>query len=115
MQRQNFLGFQQIPFLAFTSTFQTLQLSTSCTIDPYCNSWTVVNLGDIWVTVNGILLKGFPPGHPELTGASTGVNGNYGEIFRGNVDVQSAQTTAGSGTTIFLCVFIQKVYVFNQG
>jgi hypothetical protein len=109
----NFLNFQQIPFLAFTTNFQELIGSTSCSIDPFCNAWEVINLGDIWVNVNGILLKGFPPGHPELTGASIGVAGQYGEIFKGNVNVQSAATTPGSGTTQFLCLFIQKTYVFD--
>jgi len=105
-----YLTFQQLPLLAYGMNYQEITESTSCTIDPFCNSWTIINLGDIWVTVNGMLLKGYPPGHPELTGASTGQNGNFGEVFKGNISVQSAVTTAGSGTTQFLVLFMQKIY-----
>jgi hypothetical protein len=67
-------------------------------------------MGDIWVNVNGILLKGYPVGHPELIGASMGATGNFGEIYRGLVQINSAESTPGSGTTEFYCIFIQKIY-----
>lgn len=105
-----FLTMNQIPFLAFNTAVYDAFDSKSIPADPFCNSWIVTNVGDIWVTVNGILLKGFPIGQPGLVGASIGVTGNYGEIYRGNINIQSAQTTAGSGTTQFHCIVIQKCY-----
>lgn len=106
----NFVQLQQIPLLQYSISSQTLNNPGSVFYDPFCNSWTIVNLGDIWVTVNGILVKGHPVGHPDLTGSSIGAQGNYGEIYKGNIQVNSAQTTTGSGSTSFLLVFIQKVY-----
>jgi hypothetical protein len=106
----NFLNQSQLPLLVYSISQQPIYDSKSIVLDPFCNSWTVVNLGDVWVTVNGMLLKGYPVGHPELTGSSIGATGNYGEIYRGLVNVNSAESTTGSGTTEFFCLFIQKIY-----
>jgi len=105
-----FLTANQIGFLGYNTSIVDCAGPRSVPAGAYCNSWTVQNLGDIWVTVNGILLKGYPIGHPELTGAATGVSGNYGEVYQGNISIQSAQTTPGSGTTDFHCVVILKSY-----
>lgn len=108
-----YLSLQQLPLLAFSINSQDVYSSDSMTLDPFCNSWTVVNLGDVWVTVNGILLKGYPPGQPGLIGGSVGCTGNFGEVYKGLVQINSAETTSGSGTTQFYCVFIQKIYSFD--
>lgn len=105
-----FVTFNQLAFLGFFTAVQDAYDSKSFPADPFCNSWTVTNVGDIWVTVNGILLKGYPIGHPDLVGASVGVTGNYGEVYKGNINIQSAQTTTGSGTTVFHVIVIQKCY-----
>jgi len=104
---------QEIGFLGYSLNHQDITASKSITLDPFCNSWTVINMGDIWVTVNGILLKGYPIGHPELTGASMGATGNFGEIYKGLVQINSAQNAPGSGTTEFFCMFIQKCYAVD--
>lgn len=109
----SYLTLQQTPLLAYSINSQDIVTSESITLDPLCNSWTVINLGDVWVNVNGMLLKGYPIGHPELTGASIGATGNYGEVYKGLVQITSAQTTPGSGTTVFYCLFIQKVYALD--
>lgn len=109
----SYLTMAQLPLLAYSFNSQDVTGSESITLDPLCNSWTVTNLGDVWVTVNGILLKGYPAGQPGLVGASLGVTGNFGEVYRGLVQINSAQNTPGSGTTQFLCLFIQKVYALD--
>lgn len=106
----NRLTENQIAFLTFGVTMNEYSAPKSVVLDPLCNSWVVQNIGDIWVTVNGILLKGHPVGHPELTGAAVGVSGNYGEVFKGILNIQSAETTPGSGSTSFLVIVIQKIY-----
>jgi hypothetical protein len=54
-------------------------------VDSQCNAWSAINTGDTLVTVNGIPLKPFPPGHPELTGAAVAIPGNKNEFFRGRI------------------------------
>jgi hypothetical protein len=54
-------------------------------IDERCNGFTAINTGDTLVTVCGIPLKPFPPGHPELTGAAVAIPGNEGEVFTGRI------------------------------
>ena len=104
------LQIHQVPFLAYSISHQDVTDSQSITLDPFCNSWTVINMGDVWVNVNGILLKGHPIGQPDLIGASLSATGNYGEIYKGLVNIQSAATTPGSGSTRMYCIIIQKTY-----
>lgn len=113
MPLPQYVSLQQLLLLAYTVNNQFLDSARSITLDAFCNSWTVVNLGNIWVNVNGMLLKGYPVGHPELVGASTGATGNYGEVYKGLVQITDARNTPGSGTTDFNLLFIQKVYVFS--
>ncbi len=42
-------------------------------VDKNCFGWMAVNKGDGLAVVDGIELKGFIPGHPELSGESTAV------------------------------------------
>jgi hypothetical protein len=72
--------------------------------DPRCNGWTAVNKGATLCIVNGIELKPFPPGHPELSGESFGVTGNLGEVFTGRITLD---ITPGAGAKLLL---IQKFY-----
>lgn len=70
-----------------------------------CNGWTAVNKGDTVVRINDIPLLPFPPGHPELSGESTGVMGNIGEVC-----VDSFKIFFDGGANPWL-VLIQKFYV----
>jgi hypothetical protein len=64
---------------------QTYTKGVEVLVEEWCNGWTAINTGDTLVTVNGIPLKPFPPGHPELTGAAVAIPGNFGELFRGRI------------------------------
>jgi hypothetical protein len=74
--------------------------------DPRCNGWTAINKGDTLVIVNGIKLKPFPPGHPELSGESFGVQGNLGETYGGVISI-----TFAAGGVAPEVMIIQKYYM----
>lgn len=44
--------------------------SRTVTVDPNCYGFILINKGADLVTVNGIKLKPYPPGQPELSGES---------------------------------------------
>jgi hypothetical protein len=44
--------------------------ATTIPVGKNCYGWRASNKGDGTVIVNNNLLKGFPPGHPELSGES---------------------------------------------
>ena len=48
----------------------TLYEGQTIPVDPRCYGFILINKGDCLVTVNGIKLKPYPPGHPELSGES---------------------------------------------
>lgn len=73
-----------------------------------CFSWNLRNEGDVSVTVNGSPLKPFPPGHPELSGESTGVDGNEGD--RADDVLTITFDTAGGGVSPFV-VLEQAIYL----
>lgn len=74
-----------IPSIEYDIIAQTYNQGGEILVDPHCNGWTAINVGDVGVTVNGIALKPFPPGHPELTGAAVAIPGNLGERFTGRI------------------------------
>lgn len=78
------------------------------TPDSKCNGWTAINKGDTLVIVNGIKLKPFPPGHPELSGESFGVQGNLGEVYTGIISIVFDATGGGVAPEVLI---IQKYYI----
>jgi len=56
-------------------------------IVPNCVDWIAINKGAVGVWVNGIFLKPFPPGHPELSGESFAVECNELEEFVGHLTI----------------------------
>ncbi len=75
-------------------------------VDARCNGWTAINTGDTLVTVNGIPLKPFPPGFPDLTGAAVAIPGNAGELFTGRIWIVFSNTPGVNP----LVTIIQKYY-----
>jgi hypothetical protein len=68
--------------LCYNQRISTYVVSTKHRLDPKCNGYVAVNIGDTLVQINQIPIK--PPVAPNLSGESTGVQGNEGEIFIGN-------------------------------
>ncbi len=74
-----------------------------------CNGFTVVNLGDTIVQINGITL--FPADDPTTDqGDSLSVGGNEGEIYKGNMKL-SFMDPVGSSPKVTI---IQKFYVDSK-
>jgi hypothetical protein len=84
---------------------QTYTQGGEIAVDANCNGWTAINTGDIGVTVCGIMLKPYPAGHPELTGAAIAIPGNKWEVFSGRIWIVFEQGGADPQVTI-----IQKFY-----
>jgi hypothetical protein len=91
----------------FNISGQVYRKAQRVPVDKCCNGWTVINKSDVEITVNGIPLKPFPAGHPELSGESFGVVGNIGEIYTGFIDIAFLTNP----TTYKDVVVIQKTYV----
>lgn len=81
--------------------------SGEVTVDPDCNGWTAINNGDQLVRVNGIPLKPFPAGHPELTGAAVAIPGNLGELYKGRIWIAFDDSLGGTNPWVSI---IQKFY-----
>jgi len=75
-------------------------------VEKNLNAFTVVNEGDGILFINGIELKPFPPGHPELTGEAVTIGGNLGEVYQGRIELRF---TAGQVTP--KAVVIKKFYI----
>ncbi len=70
-----------------------------------CNGFTVTNVGDTTVTVNGRILY---PGVPGTSiGDSVSIGGNRGEIYTGNINIKF-----GAGATPLVLVE-QKFYLLS--
>lgn len=93
-------------FAMFDIIAQTYETGGEIRVDNYCNSFTAINTGDTLVTVCGIPLKPYPPGHPELTGAAIAIPGNVGELFRGRIWIVFAPLP---GVDPSVCI-VQKYY-----
>lgn len=63
-------------------------VNTEIPVEQNCNAFTVINEGDGIAFVNGIELKPYPPGHPELTGEAVTVGGNIGEVYSGRIEIK---------------------------
>lgn len=93
-------------FLSYDIISQSYTQGQEVKVDVRCNSWTAINTGDTLVRVNGIPLKPFPAGHPELTGAAIAVPGNIGEFYQGRIWIVFDATPGVSPEV----VIIQKYY-----
>jgi hypothetical protein len=80
----------------------TVEQSRAVTPDEKCNGFTAINTGATVATVNGIPLN---PGVPGTNnGESFSLGGNFGEIFKGRIDIGF---TGGVGQLLL----IQKYYL----
>lgn len=77
--------------------------NTRVIVDERCNGFTAINKGLVDAEVNGVILK---PGTATGSGESVSFGGNFGEIFRGRIDVIFPNGAVGAN----VC-FIQKVYL----
>lgn len=68
-----------------------------------CNGYTVLNVGDSDMLVNGILLH---KGTPTSMGESITFGGNAGEVFNGRIDISFIPGGVAPMATI-----IQKIYL----
>lgn len=89
---------------------QEQRISGDVPLDSHCNSVLVINKGDTAAKINGITLKPFPPGFPNLSGESYSISGNKGEILKGNGGRLSVTFDALPGVTP-LVLIVQKYYV----
>lgn len=88
--------------LFYTIINSTFSANAKVEVDKLCNGFTVVNIGNTNMTVNGVPLA--PPIAPMLLGESTSFGGNRNEIFYGRIDIAF---TGGAGR----CIVSQKVYI----
>lgn len=85
-----------------------INVSGQYLLDKCCNGFVAVNIGDTPVRVDQIPLK--PPPLPNLTGESTGVQGNADEIFMGTNGVLPVTFINPIGANP-LVMIIEKYYV----
>lgn len=85
---------------------QAFRGSKQIAVPPKCNGWTAINKGADLVIVNGIPLKPYPPGHPELSGESLAVGGNIGEEYSGYIQADFAAAASDP-----LLVIVFKFYL----
>ena len=84
----------------------TTNKNGSITIEPRCNSITLINYGSSTVVINGVLT--LYPGTPGTnSGESISYGGNRAELFKGNIDVAFSSTVLANNRLLI----IQKVYV----
>ena len=96
--------------LCYNQLFKQYIVSAQHQLNPKCNGYVAVNIGDTLVTVNGIPLK--PPVAPNLSGESEGVQGNEGEIFVGQNGVLPIVFVNPGGVGVNQKVIIvEKYYV----
>lgn len=81
-------------------------VSQDVPVENNLNGFTVINEGDGTAFVNGIELKPYPPGRPDLTGESVSVGGNLGELYRGRIEIKFA-----TGQLFPKVVVIKKYYI----
>ena len=86
---------------------QSYYLGQEVKPDKNCNGWTAINKGDTLAWVNGVPLKPYPPGHPELSGESFGVSGNEQEVYDGRIKIVFDNSV---GTNPWI-VIVQKFYI----
>jgi hypothetical protein len=86
----------------------TFNSSGQYVLDKCCNGFVAVNIGDTLVRIQQIPLK--PPPAINLTGESTGVQGNADEIFVGTNGMLTITFVNPVGANP-LVMIIEKYYV----
>lgn len=94
-------------FVRFTTIYQSWRDFQVIPVGVNCNGYIAVNKGDVLAFVNEFPIKGFPIGHPELSGESYGVFGNLGEIYTGKIELRFDNS---AGTTPWVVIGL-KYYV----
>lgn len=90
-----------------TTNAQTYGVTQNVLVVPFCNGFTVTNVGDDPVTVNGRVLY---PGTPGTSnGDSFSFGGNFGEVYKGNISIQFAGTGVAPLVTVE-----QKFYILDN-
>ncbi len=103
---------QKIKTLPFNIIAQSYQNSQQLQLEELCNGYTAINTGDTLVYVNNVPLKPYPSGHPELSGESYTVAGNFGEVYVGaNGAISIAFVAGGAAPQVTI---IQKFYLPNN-
>lgn len=95
--------------LCYTIRATTVVQSENYQLDPKCNGYAAINEGDQIVQVFQVPIK--PPILPTLSGESTGVMGNEGEIFVGNNGVIPILFLPVAGQVNPKVVIVEKYYV----
>lgn len=89
----------------FSFRTQTLTVGGQLTIDTNCCEILVVNQGDDAAYINGLLLKPYPTGFPQLVGSSFAVDCNDDEEYDGYLEL----VFAGVGVAPLVQV-VQRFY-----
>ena len=93
----------------YSFSVQNYQVSGFYTVEPYCNGFTVTNIGNTIVQVNDQIF------YPGVIGVSLGdsrsFGGNQGEIYKGQIKV-SFQFPLGTLPNIEV---VQKIYILKAG
>jgi len=100
-KQEDLQRFDYIPMIIQESKWQN--------VEPFCNGWTVTNIGDVIVKVNDQIY------YPGVIGVSLGdsrsFGGNEGEIYKGIIKVAFQVPPGGVNPQIEL---VQKVYIFKE-
>ena len=107
-------GFSRLPFdersaFCFNEQAYSFYSSQKLVIPKLVNGYLAVNKGTTTVIVNGFPL--LPPPAVGLSGESTGLFGNIGEIYVGNNQQMDITFAAGVGGWV---VIVFKFYVPNS-
>lgn len=87
--------------LAYNITVQTYQTIQSVILDKYLNGVAVKNVGTTLLVVNTETLQ---------PGESKSIGGNYGEIYRGRLDMKFQTQAIPPPTIVNLVEVTQKFY-----
>lgn len=91
----------------FGLTCVTMTSSGPLPVQTKCYGFVFINKGDQWVYVNGVLLKGYPPGRPDLSGESFQYTDDNENGYMEKTFVVNFDTTTGGAP------FLQIVQVYK--
>ena len=95
--------------LCYTTKTTYINTAGDYKLDKKCNGYAAINIGDTIARVANTQIK--PPILPTLSGESSGVIGNEGEVFTGNNGTISVIFIPGAGTVNPLVMIVEKYYV----
>ena len=93
-------------FLEYNEIVQNYYQSEMVVVPEMCNGYLAVNKGNTTIWINNFPL--LPPLGAGLSGESTGLIGNRGEIYKGNN--RQLQVMVGPGTQPWV-VIVWKYYI----